>query len=315
MKTKSVAPGVLLLLAVLLCATAPATGGVHLWRIKEIFSNPDGTIQFIEIATCCGSTTETHLSGQVLQSGSHSFTFPGDVTGSTLNKHVLLGTSAFAALPGAPAPDHIIAANFFSTGADTISFSVYDSLTYPAGAVPTDGTHSLNKDPDDVSDTTFTAINSPRNYSDQTGSVNVASGPPAVPDGSGTTMPLTVSALTQDGSSLRLSFDTSTCANAAGYHILYGQRSGLPATPGGTFTLLGSVCGVGTTGPYDWTSTPSPVDGAGLLWFLMVATDSSFTEGSWGKSSGGAERNGPGNGGASGTCALVKSVANSCGNP
>jgi hypothetical protein len=40
----------------LLLGSAPAFSGVHLWRVKEIFSNADGTIQFIELATCCGST-------------------------------------------------------------------------------------------------------------------------------------------------------------------------------------------------------------------------------------------------------------------
>src|SRR6058998_4042174 len=100
---------------VLLFSSAPAVGGVHLWRISEIFSNSDGTIQFIEMTTCCGSAGgEIFLSGQVLSSNSHSFTFPSNLTMATANKHLLLATSGYAALPGAPAPDYIIADNFFS---------------------------------------------------------------------------------------------------------------------------------------------------------------------------------------------------------
>jgi hypothetical protein len=110
-----------------------------------------------------------------------------------------------------------------------------------------------------------------------------------------------------------VAFDTQSCTNAADYHILYGERSGLPASPGGTFRPLGSVCGIGTASPYTWEGVPEAVDGSGLIWFLMVATDASFVEGSWGVDSSGNERHGPGNDGASGTCALVKSVANTCG--
>ncbi len=300
-------------LVVLLGSSVPAVSGVHLWRVKEIFSNADGTIQFIEIATCCGSTTENFLSGQALSSSSHTFIFPGNVAGSTLNKHVLLATSGFAGLPGAPVPDHIIADNFFSTTADTISFSVYDTMTFPAGSLSTDGTHSLNKDPNDATDTTFVALNSPTNFSGQTGTINAVSGPPGVPDGTGGTTPMTVAATTPAATTLRVSFDTASCTNAADYHILYGQRSDLPALPGGAYALLGGVCRIGRATPYDWTGVPEAGDGSGLIWFLLVATDATGAEGSWGVDSAGAEPVGPGNGGSSGICAVVKNVANTCG--
>jgi hypothetical protein len=60
-------------------------------------------------------------------------------------------------------------------------------------------------------------------------------------------------------------------------------------------------------------AVPEPTDGSSLIWFLVVTTDSTGVEGSWGVDSAGNERRGPGNGGASGTCAVVKSVANKCG--
>src|SRR5437773_5399248 len=207
---------------ILLCSSAPALSGVHLWRVEEVFSNADGTVQFIEMATCSGSTSEVFTGGQVLRSNANSFTFPANLSGSTLNKHILLATAAFAALPGAPTPDQIIVDHFFSTDTDTISFSVYDTLIFASGALPTDGVTSLNKDPNDATDTTFTAPNSPTNFADQTGSVNAAGGPPAVPDGTGGTTPMTVAALTRDGSSLRVSFDVASCTNAADHHILFG---------------------------------------------------------------------------------------------
>jgi hypothetical protein len=302
-----------LALVVFAAGAAPALAGVHLWRVKEVFSNADGTIQFIEIATCCGSTGENFLAGQSLRSNTNAFTFPSNVSGSTLNKHVLLATSGFAALPGAPTPDHIIVDRFFSTTSDTITFAVYDTLIFGAGRLPTDGTTSLNKDPDDSADTLFNATNSPTNYAGQTGSVVAVAGPPGVPDGTGGTTPMTAAPLDAGASKLRVAFDSAACTNDADYHILYGQRSGLPAAPGGTFTLLGSVCGIGTASPYDWAGVPEATDGSGLIWFLLVATDASFVEGSWGVDGAGGERHGQGNGGASGTCAVVKSVANKCG--
>ncbi|MGH9751013.1 MAG: hypothetical protein ACRD6R_13975 [Candidatus Polarisedimenticolia bacterium] len=315
MRPRSLSMKAAIVCGVLLGSALPAAAGVHLWRVKEIFSNADGTVQFIEIATCCGSTGENFLAGHVVRSTAtgRSFTFPANVVGSTLNKHVLLATSAFDALPGGPAPDHIIADGFIATTGDTITFSVYDTLIFPAGRLPIDGTGSLNKDPNDAGDTTFVAVNSPTNFAGATGSVNAVSGPPGVPDGTGGTTPMTAAPGDAGASVLRLSFDASTCTNDADYHILYGERSGLPASPGGAFSLLGSVCGIGTAGQYDWTGVPSAADGPGLIWFLVVTTDDRATEGSWGRDGAGNERLGPGNGGASGTCALVKSVANSCG--
>ena len=304
---------VLVCLAVVLWSSAPALSGVHLWRVKEIFSNADGTIQFIEIATCCGSTSEIFLSGQILRSNTQSFTFPSNVSGTTLNKHYLLATRGFTALAGAPTPDQTIADKFFSTAGDTISFGTYDTMVFAAGALPTDGTHSLNKDPNDAFDTNFVGLNSPTNFADQTGTVSVVTGPPGVPDGTGGTKPVTVVPLTPDASSLQVSFDAQSCTNAADHHILFGQRSGFPAAPGGTFSLLGSVCGLGMTSPYDWVGAPGPSDGSNLMWFLVVATDAGFTEGSWGVDSRGVERVGPGNNGASGICAVVKSTTNTCG--
>ena len=300
---------------VLLLCVVPAWGLVHLWRVKEIFSNPDGTIQFIELAVCCGSTTENSLAIRQVTSDTNIFVIPTNVAGSTLNKHLLLATARFAMLPGAPTPDHIIPDQFFSTTGDTITFSIYDTLTFTVGMLPTDGTTSLNKDPDDNTDTTFTAINSPTNYSDQTGSVVAVSGAPAVPDGSKGSIPVTVAPLNSDASMLEISFDVNTCLNAADHHIVSGYGSGLPTAPGGTFTLLGSVCGIGTGAPYTWVNVPEVNDVANLLWFILVATDDSFIEGSWGTDSFGAERHGPGNSGSSGICAVLKSLSNTCGSP
>lgn len=311
MRIRSGISWALLSCVVLISGTMSAQAGVHLWRIDEIFSNPSGTVQFIELGTCCGSTGEIFTSGHPVRSNANTFTFPGNQSGSTLNKHLLLATDGYAAIPGAPPRDYAIPANFFSVNGDSISFDIYDVLTFAAGVLPTNGTTSLNKDPGDT--IKYQAPNSPTNYAGQTGSITVTNGPPGVPDGKSGGTPMTIQALAADASSLRVSFDTGTCTSAAGYNILYGQRSGFPAAPGGTYTLLGTVCNIGAASPYDWTVVPNANDGFGLLWWVVVANDSAFVEGSWGKDALGNERNGTGNNGSDGTCAVVKNVANACG--
>ena len=300
---------------ILVCSGVPAWSGVHLWRIEEVYSNADGSVQFIEMTTCCNSAGgEIFLSGSRLTSNSHTFIFPGNLTTATPNDHVLLATDGYDALPGVPKRDYEIEPNFFAIGGDTVTFSVYDTWTFGPGAVPTDGTNSLNKDVNDTSVPPFIRRNSPTNLLNQTGSIGAAGGPPAVPDGLGGTTPLLVAASTPDGSNLRVSYDIASCTSGmSDHHIIYGQKSGLPALPGGLYTPLGAVCGIGNAVPYDWIGVNPPDDGLRLLWFLVVTTDASGVEGSWGRDSLGNERSGLGNGGASGICGLTRSLVNTCG--
>ena len=126
---------------------APAMAGSHTWDVGEIFSNADGTIQFIELKN--GPTGgEIFLGGLPVSSNTNTFIFPGSLgccgafpNCCTNNKTILLATAGFAAL-GGPAPDHIIVDNFFSTSGDTITYHVYDSVSFGAGVLPTDGCQS-----------------------------------------------------------------------------------------------------------------------------------------------------------------------------
>ena len=144
----------------------------HLWIVNELFSDPDGLFQFIELWECCGSPIETQIGGLNVFSLSHSFVFPSDITGNTAHRFLLLATANFAALPGAPTPDHIIPPNFFSVTSDTVRWYIYPNATvsFGPGQLPLDGVHSLNHD-------LTTGVNSPTNYAGQSGSVNLASVP------------------------------------------------------------------------------------------------------------------------------------------
>jgi len=148
---------------------AEAHAASHLWRFNEIFSNADGTIQFVELKECCGATNETFIAGKWVKSDATAaqYNFPVDLTPPTSNKYLLLATSGFAALPGAPTPDFIMQNNFLGMNGDTLRYWLYGdaTMTYGPGALPTNGILSLSIGGG-------TAVNSPTNYAGQSGSVN-----------------------------------------------------------------------------------------------------------------------------------------------
>ncbi len=155
-------------------ATAPVLAGSHSWVIVEVFSNGDGTIQFIELEECCGLPNEIGLLNKNVKSNATGkqvvFTanLPG---GSTANAHLLLGTAAFAALPGAPTPDYIIVPGFFSTTAEPapgIEYFIYDDFIFSAGMLPTNGKDSLNR----LGEGYVPGSNTPTNFAGESGTVD-----------------------------------------------------------------------------------------------------------------------------------------------
>lgn len=156
-----------------------AQAGSHTWNVNEVFSDASGSIQFVELVEANGTPNETGVPGHSLTSNAKSFTISGPALASpTSNKFYLIATAGFAALPGAPTPDATIPAgvlpSFFSTAGDTVTYVPWDAFSF--GAVPTDGTTSLNAD-------LSTGPNSPTNYAGVTGSVDAAPTPgvPALP--------------------------------------------------------------------------------------------------------------------------------------
>jgi len=149
------------------CA-APGLAASHLWRFNEIYSNADGTIQFIEMKECCGATSEWALNGKwiLAVNANNQFNFDENLTGDTAFKHLLLATAGFAALPGVPEPDFIMPDGFLPFEGDTLEYWLYGPATwsYADGQLPLDGTLSLNVD--------YTVgVNSPTNYAGETGTV------------------------------------------------------------------------------------------------------------------------------------------------
>lgn len=166
----------ILLGAVVALQAAGASAGIHTWDVNEVFSNGNGTIQFVELWEANGTPGETGVGNGTITSSLQSHSFGnGAVTAPTTNKHYLIATADFAALPGAPTPDEIIPAGkvpFFDTAGDTVAFGGFDSFVF--GAVPTNGIDSLHK-------LTGVGVNSPTNYAGASGSVDASPGPPAIP--------------------------------------------------------------------------------------------------------------------------------------
>jgi hypothetical protein len=167
-----------LLIGGLLAVTAvaffapPAGAAFHLWTISEVYSNSDGSVQFIELFT--SSVGQTFTNGTQIKSNGNTFTFPASLSQDTTNKHMLLATAGFGSLAGGVTPDFTIPSHFFNPAGDTINyvFTLAGPVTF--ASAPTDGISSLNF-PGPT-----TAVNSPTNLAGMSGSVNLAP-PPTLP--------------------------------------------------------------------------------------------------------------------------------------
>jgi hypothetical protein len=154
------------LLAALLCLVAgTAHSAFHLWRMSEIFSSPDGTIQFVELAVF--SDGEEFIAGHTLVSSApgattRTYAFASNLPAGTANKTFLVGTQQFATLSGV-APDYIIPDGFLFPGGGMLNFADVDVWTYPA--MPTGAEQSRYRNG-------TAADNTPRNFAGATGFVS-----------------------------------------------------------------------------------------------------------------------------------------------
>ena len=155
--------GVLLALLVQL-----ARADFHDWTIAEIYSNADGSVQFIELS--CPNSGENFLGGERVwcTSGNRTnvFTFPSDLSGDTEDAKLLLATPGFAAQPGGIVPNYVIPANFLILGSARLNYANVDILNYTN--LPTNGTASMIR-----SGSRFinAATNSPENFAGARGSI------------------------------------------------------------------------------------------------------------------------------------------------
>jgi len=150
--------------AVLLAlAAAPAQASFHLWSMNELYSNADGTVQFLELTALAGG--QQFIAGHTLTSSSggntNTYTFSSNLPGDTSGRRMLVATQGFAAL-GIVTPDYVVPNNFFFRNGGTLNFaSGVDTWNHPA--LPTNN-KSLDRSGAAI-------VNSPTNFAGQTGRV------------------------------------------------------------------------------------------------------------------------------------------------
>ena len=152
---------------ILTLAAWPVAANFHLFTINELYSNADGTVQFLEMTA--NSPGQQVVNGHTLritlgQFGTtlNTFTVPGNLPGDTAGHRVLFGTQGFAAL-GIVTPDYVVPNNFFPLGNGTVNWGE-NSDTWTYSGLPADGSHSLDR-------AGGTPVNSPQNFAGQMGTV------------------------------------------------------------------------------------------------------------------------------------------------
>jgi hypothetical protein len=153
-----------------------ANAASHLWRFSEFYSSPDQQIQFIEMQEIGGSQNETAIQNHWYATNSfnqdHSQLLGTPLPFGTAHKKFLVGTVAYAALPGVPAPDYIVPNGIIEPSGDTIVWWFYQTKSIPPDTMPTDGLNSLHVlDPANPGSGYAAGTNTPTNFAGVTGTV------------------------------------------------------------------------------------------------------------------------------------------------
>ena len=160
----------LAIVSVLLLVAPSSYAGIHTWDVSEVFTNADGTIQYVELQDTGTSGTETGVGNGSISSNTQSHSWSnGPVAPPTNGRFYLIATQGFADLPGAPTPDVILPPSvipFFSAAGDSVAFGGFDTCAF--ASTPNNGIDAYN------CFAAGTAVNSPTNYAGTTGSVDAS---------------------------------------------------------------------------------------------------------------------------------------------
>jgi len=144
----------------LLLIVAATTNAAPSFKITRIFSNIDGTQQFIQLDETAGMNGQQHVAcltltiTDALTGNKKEFTFPADLPSDrTATESVLMATgevlyyASVIAAEGETAsftPDFVIPARFVPTEGGTIDFAGTDQWSY--AALPIDGWRGVSRD-------------------------------------------------------------------------------------------------------------------------------------------------------------------------
>jgi hypothetical protein len=211
----------------------------HLWNIREVYTDANGSRQFIELFTGAGSQNSV-LNQQIRVTDgmtTHTFTLTNNLSGSTANKALLIGTASITNF-GSPKPNFIMPDNFLFAGGGTITFFGANSGAYTA--LPTDGIMSRTW-------AAGNAVNSPQNYEGQTGSITNQAAQPHPPSititnpldnalfTALTSIPVEVSATDSDGTVANVVLLINDIATSTNTVAPFGFT--VPGLPAGNYAL------------------------------------------------------------------------------
>ena len=130
-----------------LLAAGGARASFHTFAIESIYSNADGTVQFVVLRETQGFPGENLWSGHSFTSthagATKTFPFATNLpSNQTGHKAVLLASQGFAAL-NLIAPDYVLPNGFLATDGGTLNYAGVDTVTY--GPLPTDGASAITR--------------------------------------------------------------------------------------------------------------------------------------------------------------------------
>lgn len=171
-------------LALALSLVAGRAGATfHTFQIQEIYSNADGTIQYVVLREAAGMDGENLLSGHsfTATAGGTTRTYDflldlpggmdtgyGSMQSPTAFRSFLMATPGFAALK-LVTPDYIIPSGFIPLANGTLNYAGVDQVSY--AGLPTDGVSALSR-------SGALVPNLATNFAGQTGAVSAAAPPP-----------------------------------------------------------------------------------------------------------------------------------------
>ncbi len=167
--------GWLALLAAVICPGVAAAADPS-FQIVEVYSNADGTVQFVQLREAAGQNGQSALAGKTLTATragrTKTYAFPSDLpTAQTANRSVLLATAGYLQVPfnypefKAVVPDYILPNGFLPADGGTVNFAGVDELTYDF--LPRDGFSAVFRSGNTIRD------NNVQNYGGATASLPV----------------------------------------------------------------------------------------------------------------------------------------------
>ncbi len=142
----------------------------HSYEIVQIYSNADGTVQFVLLHEYNGLNGQDLLAGHTLTvthaGATKTYVFPSNLPSTnTAGRYVLIATQGYADLGstvtefGSVRPDYVIPDQFLPTDAGTVNYAGVDEVSY--AGLPTDGSVALYTPSSAAS---YYAVNQARNF-------------------------------------------------------------------------------------------------------------------------------------------------------